>query len=147
HHLDVELEDDPDLQASFAEALAAIMEQFRDNWNKTYEELEKLRERIKSADQEPTYGLNRKKQMPFFRMLRWELETAMEKSPDYGNKPDERIAVLVGLTQQICTTLERELKLTGFWGSIPARNKLKAELQKVLLAPEYAHVPNLVTKR
>lgn len=40
HHLDVKLDDDPDLQASFAEVLAAILEQFRDNWDKIYEELE-----------------------------------------------------------------------------------------------------------
>jgi type I restriction enzyme R subunit len=31
HHLDIELDDDPDLQASFAEALAKIFEDFRDN--------------------------------------------------------------------------------------------------------------------
>src|ERR1019366_10438171 len=36
HHLDVELDDDPDLQASFAEALRKILEDFRDNWNKIY---------------------------------------------------------------------------------------------------------------
>ena len=36
HHLDVELDDDPDLQASFAEALKKIFEEFRDNWNKIY---------------------------------------------------------------------------------------------------------------
>ena len=29
HHLDVDLDDDPDLQASFAEALAEIFEEFR----------------------------------------------------------------------------------------------------------------------
>ena len=60
-------------KASFAEALAAIFEQFRDNWNKIYEELEKLRQRIRNASQEPTYGLHRKKQMPLFRMFRREL--------------------------------------------------------------------------
>ena len=49
HHLDVDLEDDPDLRASFAEALAVIFEQFRDNWNRIYEELEKLRTRIINA--------------------------------------------------------------------------------------------------
>ena len=49
HHLDVELDDDPDLQASFAAALKAIFEQFRDNWRKIYEELESLRARIRSA--------------------------------------------------------------------------------------------------
>ena len=50
HHLDVELDDDPDLQASFAEALRKILEDFRDNWNKIYEELEKLRQRIANAE-------------------------------------------------------------------------------------------------
>ncbi|MDN5939046.1 MAG: HsdR family type I site-specific deoxyribonuclease, partial [Salinisphaera sp.] len=147
HHLDIDLDDDPDLQASFAEALAAIFEQFRDNWDKIYEELEKLRQRIKEAGNEPTYGLHRKKQVPFFRLFRRELETAMEQSPDYDGKPDERIAVLVDLTQRVYSTVERELKLAGFWESIPARNKLRAELQKILLAQPYAKVPNLVKHR
>lgn len=31
NHLEVELADDPDLQASFAEALAKILEEFADN--------------------------------------------------------------------------------------------------------------------
>ena len=84
HHLDVELNDDPDLQASFAEALAAIFEEFRNNWNKIYEELEKLRTRIINADKEPTYGLHRKKQMPFFRMFKREIfgEDSVEAPSD-----------------------------------------------------------------
>ena len=44
HHLDVEMTDDPDLKASFAEAMAKILEAFHDNWEKIYEELEKLRQ-------------------------------------------------------------------------------------------------------
>ena len=78
HHLDV----DPDLRASFAEALAVIFEQFRDNWNKIYEELEKLRTRIINASNEPTYGLHRKKQMPFFRMFQRELFGADKATVD-----------------------------------------------------------------
>lgn len=147
HHLDIELSDDPDLQASFAEALAAIFQQFRDNWDKIYEELEKLRQRIREADKEPSYGLHRKKQMPFFRLLRGELQAAMEQSPDYAERPDECIAVLVDLTLQVCNAMERELKLTGFWESVPARNKLRAELQRILLSPSYAKVPDLVKRR
>jgi type I restriction enzyme R subunit len=73
HHLDVDLDDDPDLQASFAEALRKILDEFRDNWNKIYEELEKLRQRIANAEKEPTFGLHRKKQMPFFRVLKKEI--------------------------------------------------------------------------
>ena len=147
HHLDVELDDDPDLQASFAEALARIFEEFRDNWQKIYEELEKLRERIRTASQEPTYGLHRKKQMPFFRMFRRELETVWEQHPTYHNNQDERISLLVNLTQQVFNVVERELKLTGFWESIPARKRLEADIQKVLLQTEFAKIPDIVRNR
>ena len=157
HHLEVDLDDDPDLRASFAEALAAILEDFRHNWNKIYEELEKLRARIITASQEPTYGLHRKKQMPFFRMLRREVFGGDEPTGDpsqvaeeravYGMDDEDQISFLVALTQQITLVVERELKLVGFWESIPARNKLKAQIQAVLLAPQFAKVPGLIKSR
>lgn len=140
HHLDVELDDDPDLKASFAEALAKIFKDFRDNWKKIYEELEKLRQRIINASKEPTYGLHRKKQMPIFRMFK--REVFGEKNLD-----EDEISLLVNLTQQTFLVVERELKLTGFWESIPARNKLKAEIQKTLLVPEFANLSGLVKNR
>ncbi|QIO31340.1 type I restriction endonuclease subunit R [Bradyrhizobium sp. 1(2017)] len=140
HHLDVDLDDDPDLQASFAEALRKILEDFRDNWNRIYEELEKLRQRIINADKEPTYGLHRKKQMPFFRVLKKEVFAETEVD-------DDNIALLVSLTQQLFAEIERELKLTGFWESIPARNKLKADIQKTLLQSEFSALPGLVKNR
>jgi type I restriction enzyme R subunit len=140
HHLDVELDDDPDLQASFSDALKKILEEFKDNWNKIAEELEKLRQRIINASQEPTYGLHRKKQMPTFRMLKKEL---------FGDAQldEDGISSLVSLTQQLFNEVERELKLTGFWESIPARNKLRADIQKVLLQPEFSKLPGLVKNR
>ena len=140
HHLDVELDDDPDLQASFAEALAQILQDFQDNWTKIYEELEKLRQRIVNAIKEPTYGLHRKKQMPFFRSFKREVFGEIELGED-------GIAVLVDLTQQVFLAVERELKLVGFWESIPARSNLKAEIQKTLLQPSFATLPNLVQNR
>ena len=140
HHLDVELDDDPDLQASFSAALSALFAAFRDNWDKIYEELEKLRERIINASKEPTYGLHRKKQMPIFRSIKREIFSEKEINED-------EIASLVDLTQRIFLVVERELKLTGFWESIPARNKLKAEIQIVLLAPQFAGLPGIVTNR
>ena len=159
HHLDVELDDDPDLCASFAEALAQIFEEFRDNWSKIYEELEKLRIRIINASREPTYGLHRKKQMPFFRMFKRELldqneiteglgvSSVAEYVTTYGMSEEERIGQLVDLTQKVFLAVERELKLIGFWESIPARNKLKAEIQNVLLASEFSLLPGLVKAR
>ena len=140
HHLDVDLDDDPDLQASFADALAKILEECRDNWNRIYEELEKLRQRIINASKEPTFGLHRKKQMPFFRCLKREI---------FGDAvlTEDQISSLVDLTQQVFLIIERELKLTGFWESIPARNKLRAELQRVLLSPTFSRLPNIVKNR
>lgn len=140
HHIDVDLDDDPDLQASFAAALAEILEQFKDNWDKIYKELEKLRERLKNVENEPSYGLHKKKQMPFFRMFKRECfgDTALD---------DDTIALLVSLTQQIFIVVERELHLTGFWDSIPAKKKLEAELQKVLLSPDFKTIPALIKKR
>ena len=140
HHLDIELDDDPDLQASFAESLRKILEDFRDNWNKIYEELEKLRQRIANTEKEPTYGLHKKKQMPFFRVLKRALFG--DNAVDDGN-----IAILVTLTQHIYTEVERELKLAGFWESIPARNKLKADIQRVLLQADFAQLPGLIANR
>lgn len=157
NHLDVELNDDPELQASFADALAQIFLDFAQNWAKIYEALEKLRQRIVSASQEPTYGLSKKKQMPFFRMLRKEIfgelpetdgATATEKSPAHlGWTEESQISALVALTQHVYAEIERELKLTGFWESIPARNKLQADLQKTLLQPEFMTMPNVALKR
>ncbi len=140
HHLEVELDDDPDLQSSFAEALQKIFEEFQNNWNKIFEELEKLRQHILNADKEPTFGLHRKKQMPLFRMLKKEIfgDAALD---------DDAIAALVSLTQHLFGEVERELKLTGFWESIPARNKLKADIQRTLLQPEYTKLPGILRNR
>ncbi len=168
HHLSVDLNDDPELQTSFSEALAKILEEFANNWKKIYEELEKLRQRIVDAGNEPTYGLHRKKQMPIFRILKREIfgegaigdlskvaavefkpgdSRMIDDEPVYGMKEEERISKLVALTQELYGEIERELKLVGFWESIPARNKLVADLQKTLLQPEFKHMPGLVMNR
>ena len=51
------------------------------------------------------------------------------------------------MTQQIYKAVERERKLTGLWESVPARNKLKAELQQIVVSPQFAKVPSLISKR
>lgn len=160
HHLDVNMNDDPELRASFAEALRKIFEEFANNWKKIHDELEKLRQRIVNAGKEPTYGLHRKKQMPIFRMLKREIfgdnsatdpgtsNMAAEPHPPYPKMDEEeKIAKLVALTQELYGEIERELKLVGFWESIPARNKLMADLQRAILQPEFTRMPGIVDKR
>lgn len=140
HHIDIDLADDPELQASFSEALRAILEQFKDNWDKIYQELEKLRQKVREAENEPTYGLDRKKQLPLFRMFKRECfgEAALT---------DDMVSQMVALTQKVFTVVEQELQLTSFWESIPARKKLRAEIQKVLLSPDFFQIPNLMDNR
>jgi type I restriction enzyme R subunit len=140
HHIDIEIDDDPELQASFSAMLAAIFVEFKDNWQRIYEELEKLRARIIKAANEPTYGLHKKKQMPFFRMFKTEIfgDTSLS---------EEQISQMVDLTQQVFIVVERELKLTSFWESIPARNKLEAEIQHILTSLAFENLPNLFTHR
>lgn len=140
HHIDIELDDDPELQASFAAALVAILQEFKDNWQKIYEELEKLRRRIIAAANEPTFGLHKKKQMPFFRMFKTEIYGAVTLN-------DDQIGQLVDLTQQVFLVVERELQLTSFWESVPARNKLKAEIQEILVSERFKSLPNVVANR
>lgn len=140
HFIDLNIDEDPELFASFAKALEEILQNFKGNWKVIYEELEKLREKIKNREKEETYGLDRKKQMPFFRIFKAELFDNRELSED-------EIARNVNLTQHIFNLITTEIKLTGFWDSTPAQLKLKAELQKMLLSPEFKDLPNIITKR
>lgn len=140
HFIDLNIDEDPELFASFAKALEEILQNFKGNWKVIYEELEKLREKIRNREKEETYGLDRKKQMPFFRIFKAEL---------FGNRDlsEDEIARNVNLTQHIFNLVATEIKLTGFWDSTPAQLKLKAEIQKMLLSPEFKDLPNIITKR
>lgn len=140
HFIDINIDEDPELFASFSQALEEILKNFKGNWKLIYEELEKLREKIKNREKEETYGLDRKKQMPFFRIFKAELF-------DNRNLSEDEISRNVNLTQHIFNLVANEIKLTGFWDSTPAQLKLKAELQKMLLSPEFKDLPNIVIKR
>jgi type I restriction enzyme R subunit len=141
HFIDLNLDIDPELYASFAEALEQILAEFKNNWNEIRKRLEELRQKMLNARTEETYGLSRKKQMPFFRAF---------KNKFFGDQQlsDDQIDVLVSLTKEVSQRLETELQLKGFWDSIPAQNRLKASLQELLLSPEfYGKLPNVMQKR
>ena len=140
HYIDINIDEDPELFASFAEALEEILKNFKGNWKAIYEELEKLREKIKNREKEQTFGLDRKKQMPFFRIFKAELF-------DNRDLNEDEIAQNVNLTQHVFNLVATEIKLTGFWDSTPAQAKLKGELQKLLLSPEFNKLPNIILKR
>ncbi|MGA9994526.1 MAG: HsdR family type I site-specific deoxyribonuclease [Pyrinomonadaceae bacterium] len=141
HHIDININIDPELYASFAEAIEAILAEFQNNWSMIRKKLEELRQRIVDAErEESTYGLHRKKQMPFFRIFKKEFFDGQELN-------DDQISSLIDLTKQVTTLLETELQLKGFWDNIPARNKLRASLQELLLSPSFINLPNVIKKR
>lgn len=139
NYIDVNIDEDPELFASFAKSIEEILKNFKGNWKKIYEELEKLRQRIMQRERENTYGLDRKRQMPFFRIFKSEL---------FGNADlsEDQIASNVELTVHVTDKLQTELRLLGFWNSIPAQNRLKSELQRILLSPDFCGLPNMVSK-
>lgn len=140
HYIEINLDEDPALFASFAKTLEEILENFKGNWKAIFEELEKLREKIKNREKEETYGLDRKKHMPFF-------NTFKEHLFENRKLTDEEIAQNVNLTQHIFNLVSTEIKLTGFWDSPPAQLKLKAEIQKLILSPDFNKLPHIVVKR
>jgi type I restriction enzyme, R subunit len=135
-HITERLPDDPELYASFAAELERILAEHGQNWARINEELDRLRERIRQAAQEPTYGLSRRRQMPVFRVLRARL---------FGESPltDAEIGTLVPLTQEVTDTLAAELRLPGFWTNPVLQAKLRGELVQLLLRPEHASLKGM----
>nr|WP_054549549.1 HsdR family type I site-specific deoxyribonuclease [Lysinibacillus sphaericus] len=138
HYIDINIDEDPELFASFSESLSEILEEFAGNWEKIFEELEKLREKIKNREQEETYGLDRKKHMPFFRIFKAELFETESLTED-------QISQNVSLTLDVFSMIKTEIELTGFWDNdhTAAQNKLKGNLQKLLLSKDYIKLPNI----
>ena len=100
---------------------------------------ERRQQLIKNREKEETFGLDRKKQMPFFRIFKAELF-------DNRDLTEDEIAQNVNLTQHIFNLVSNELKLTGFWDAPPAQKKLKAEIKKLLLSPVHIKIPNMWQK-
>lgn len=139
NYIDINIDEDPELFASFVEALEKILADFKGNWKLIYEELEKLRQRIKSREKEITYGLDRKSQMPFFRIFKKELWNDVQLNED-------QIGQNVQLTMAIFATLQTEMRLSGFWNSVPAQNKLKEELRNTMLSQDFYQLPGMTHK-
>jgi type I restriction enzyme R subunit len=139
HFVNLNMAEDPELFASFAAELERILQEFKDNWDRIYEELEKLRKKILAKEKEQTYGLDRRKQMPIFRMLLAEL---------YENRTlnEDEVAQVVNLTLLIFNQIALEISTAGFWDAITSQNRLKGELQQLLLSKEFCGFPDMLTK-
>jgi len=144
HFIDININEDPELYASFVEALAEILQEFKNNWEEIYRRLEELRKKIIAKEKEPTYGLHRKKQMPFFRIFKREF---------YGDKAelsDDEISTLVGVTKEVFDKVKLEIGAIGFWRNSPAQNRLKGEIVDILISEDQGLtklIPGIFSKR
>lgn len=131
HEIDVNIEMDPVLYASYSEALEAILQEFANNWEMIYQKLEELRKKMKKQKtEEPNYGLDRKKQMPFFRVMKKELFDGAVPS-------EEQISVMVNNVQHLTDMIKTELTFNEFWSNPMAQNKLKGMIQDFILTREF----------
>lgn len=130
HHIEVNFDEDPELFASFAQEVERILQEFAGNWDVIFREMEKLRQRLMAKEQEETHGLDRKRQMPIFRAIRSELFDDLSLTED-------QIAKLVNLTQLVFTELQIESRQAGFWDAPAKQARLKGELQRILIGPDY----------
>jgi type I restriction enzyme, R subunit len=130
HHIAVNYDEDPELFASFAKELERILQEFAGNWEAIWQEMEKLRKKLMAKEQEETHGLDRKRQMPIFRAIKAEL---------FGDDgvSEAQIASLVNLTQLVFEKVQTESRQAGFWDAPAKQARLRGELQRILVGPDY----------
>lgn len=138
--ININIDEDPELYASFAEELMRILTAFKDNWDEIYRLLEELRQRIKKAQEEDTRGLNRKTQMPIFRKLN---ALIYDKKEDLN---DDEINNLIIWTKEIFGMLRIELALVGFWNNPASVARLRGEISNYIVA-ECHSIPSAFQRR
>lgn len=139
HHIEANFDEDPALYASLAAEIERILKEFAGNWERIAQEMEKLRQKLMAKEQEETHGLDRKRQMPIFRVLQAEL------FPD-GTVGAVQTAALVNLTQLLFQTVQAEIRQAGFWDAPLKQKRLVGELQRELLGPEYYNLGPMLSR-
>jgi len=138
--ININLDEDPELYASFAEELKKILEAFKENWDEIYRLLEELRKKIKAAQYEDTKGLKRKTQMPLYRKLH---SMIYDKKSDLT---DDEVNNLLIWTKGIYGFLKVELALIGFWNNPASVSRLKGEIV-LYIAEQCNTLPNAFNRR
>lgn len=121
---------DEELMSTFAEMMEAIFSEFRNNWQKIYEELEKLRKKIvETMKEEDAYGLHSKKELPFFHTLK----DAIFGSVNAQISEDDTTSLLE-LTREVSVIIVREIRLPDFWDKTAAKNRLRQFLMECIIS-------------
>jgi len=143
-HIEKHYEEDPEFYERFSDRLKRVLEEYRENWEEIVRELEKLREDMKKGrEAENTFGLDPKKEMPFFGVLKMSL---FGKEP-IENLTEEDIGLLLDLTKDVLSILEREITMEDFWDNYNKIKRVKGYIMKNVLLPKGAQRKLLKEKR
>ncbi|MFZ8826375.1 MAG: type I restriction enzyme endonuclease domain-containing protein, partial [Candidatus Caldipriscus sp.] len=134
-HIEKHYEEDPEFYERFSDRLKRVLEEYRENWEEIVKELEKLREDMKKGrEAENTFGLDPKKEMPFFGLLKMYL---FGKEP-IENLRKEDIDLLLDLTRDVVSILEREIRTEGFWDNYNKIKRVRSYIVTQVLLPKGA---------
>jgi type I restriction enzyme, R subunit len=129
-HIEKHYEEDPEFYERFSDRLKRVLEEYRENWEEIVRELEKLREDMKKGrEAENTFGLDPKKEMPFFGLLKMYL---FGKEP-IENLTEKDISLLLDLTRDVVSILEREIIKEDFWDNPNRQRLVRSYIIDVLL--------------
>jgi len=129
-YIEKHFEEDPEFYERFSDKINRILQEYKDNWELIAKELEGQRETLKKGrESERNFGLNPKKEMPFFGVLKKEI---------YGTKPiekmsDEEIGFLVNLTKDVVGIIEKEVNVVDFWENYTKQKRLESYLVSHIL--------------
>jgi len=136
-YLTVNMPLDPSLYGAFLEMLKKILEQFKDNWDEIYKQLEELREKLKKKEEDLSYGLTRT-QKPYLNLFAKELFGKVE------DLKEDEIELVVRLTKDIYEVVERETSAKYYGETKATKLRFQMELQDVLLSEEFCKVDQVV---
>jgi len=132
-HINKHYEEDPELYERFSDRLKRLLEEYKENWDILAAELEKLREEIKKGrEAEEVFGIDPKRGMPFFGLLKREIFGKISA----GELKKEDIDFLIDLTKDIVGITEKEVKSIDFWDNPTKQKKLKSHIILNLLLPK-----------
>jgi len=123
-------DEDPELYSRFSEKLEKMLQQYHENWESLAKELELLRiEMRQGREGEDSFGLDRKKELPFLGLLKKEIYGVK----DLSELNQEQKDLLVQTTKDILERVKTDTAMVDFWNNVPAQRRLKGYIASHLL--------------
>lgn len=142
-YIEKHTDEDPELYARFSEKLEKVLQQYHENWEQLARELEMLRiEMRQGREGEESYGLDRRKELPFLGLLKKEVYGVADLA---DLNPDQK-ENLVRITKDILERIKTETEMVDFWNNVPAQRRLKGFIASHLLT-EFKSNETMFSKR